>query len=557
MSNFKNMTADEVKAAYKEVLGRDPNAKELEGFTTNNVWFRDGADLRRGIASTAEATRKGVDITKYGDAYVDSADGLQGKQLDVFNALREMNGKKYRIRKSEINSWADKGSVASLRASQGAKKITVKNGTLLAYDGKSLGYLKNENDEVDDANFSAGDTFFVPKGTKLKGRLKIVGDGKEFSEDYSAYDLVQKEARKKSGLVGSTMKTVGFSKGSANSFDKAAGQAASLGGPLDVGGVLFGDETSAILGGTRGAAARAKNFERLGVKADTLRKSDMAGDMASSVAAGAVDASIGMPVASTGVSLANQMEAESLGYADRDSWRRTLTGIAVDWAALGVTEGLDRAAKNARAAVVTGKGSAGLAQSIGAANVGWVHSKTFITTRAKGGTTKEAFLATLQSEIMSAVPAHSAKGFAARAGLAGAMRYAADGANGTYKGHPEEGFLRTLSVASSAANAYGKNEGMFDQRGSIAYAKYNLGTGGATASWENEALTPNAMRTAYNELSDERDAGAMTRLDQAPEHEPVITTNQVRSRAGVSDAWIKRTEDMTKTREALDRVLGK
>jgi hypothetical protein len=554
MSNFKNMTADEVKAAYKEVLGRDPNAKELEGFTTNNVWFRDGADLRRGIASTAEATRKGVDITKYGDAYVDSADGLQGKQLDVFNALREMNGKKYRIRKSEINSWADRGSVASLRASQGAKKITVKNGTLLAYDGKSLGYLKNENDEVDDANFSAGDAFFVPKGTKLKGRLKIVGDGKEFSEDYSAYDLVQKEARKKSGVVGSTMKAVGFSKGSANSFDKVAGQIAA-GGYL--GSVVGGDEMSAIAGGTRGAAARAKMFKSAGVKGEDLSKIDMAGDMATSVAAGAIDGMAGMPIASTGASLANQMEAESLGYADRDSWRRTLTGIAVDWAALGVTEGLDRAAKNARAAVVTGKGSAGLAQSIGAANVGWVHSKTFITTRAKGGTTKEAFLATLQSEIMSAVPAHSAKGFAARAGLAGAMRYAADGANGTYDGHPEEGFLRTLSVASSAANAYAKNEGMFDQRGSIAYAKYNLGTGGAMASWENDALTPNAMRTAYNELSDERDAGAMTRLDQAPEHEPVITTNQVRSRAGVSDAWIKRTEDMTKTREALDRVLGK
>ena len=428
---FENFKADDVNKAYQEVLGRDANKGELQGFTTNNVWFRDVEDLKRGIATTQEAQKKGVDITKYGDSYIDNATGLDEKQAEIFGILKE-GAKGKRILKSELDAWTTYGSAAKLRASRAGKTVTLKNGQADVYDAKSLSFLTNEAGEVDDVHFRAGDVFLVPKGTLLKGRLKIAEDGAKLGEEYAGYDIVSKEARKRSGVVGGVAKSIGFSKGAANSFDKAAGQVATVAATAIGGGAGFvlSDEAAAIAGGTRGAEARAKQFKGLGVSEKNLQTLDMVGDVATSVAAMAVDVTVfkGAPIASSANQLANQMEAESLGYANSESWKKMATNIAVDWATHGIGKGLTaytRAKQAAAVADTTGK-TVRAAKLAGAANTAWRYGSPAAGALARGGTGKDALQSAAVAAVVGTIPSGPGSTFgpAFRAATAGSLSYA-------------------------------------------------------------------------------------------------------------------------------------
>lgn len=458
-SQFKNLKAEDVNAAYREVLGRDANAAELQGFTQNNIWFSDAKALKQGIAKTEEARRAGVDGSKYGTEYIDSADGLDAKHADMFNVLREVKGKKYRITRDELDAWANHGKASILRADQSAKTITLQNGTMKAYDAASLKFLTNEAGEVDDANFEMGQTFLVPKGTKLKGRLAVAADGSKMGKEYAGYDIVYKKARSRHGIVGSTAKAAGLGEHMANKLDRASGQALTVAGVLAtplIGpiGLLLTDEAAAIAGGTEGAKGRQRLVRKAGVSNKMLSQFDKYGDIGTAVVAGVVDAVAfgGAPIASTSNQLANQLEAESTAQSDSKMWRKTLTNVAVDWATYGATKGLNSAAQASKASAVK-SGSYGTARAIGAANTTWTYSRPYVAARLKGQSNEDALSSAAQSAIVGFIPGAGKSGLAFRAATAGGLSYL-DSVGRKHLSSKDAAVYATAASAGTAMSAW-------------------------------------------------------------------------------------------------------
>lgn len=372
MSDKSRYSREEIAAAAREALGRTGRAASDPALYEAYRNFRgDKDELLKAFAGSAEAQKRKIDGSKYGVTYVDPA-ALDEKDRSLYDAYARVYGAKARMSTGLLEVWRKHGSPELLEAeergdvsvqrTEGGKRIlTVSADAWKKYGPGLLSGL--HTGEVAKIEKGAGEFEGVNDAVEgVTNRFRLY-EGEETKEggQLADYYVYSKDPKKSTGVVGGIAKTLGAKKGLANSLDKAAGQvvnAAAVAATVLTGGAAWPalaltDETAAIAGGSRGAAARIKQMKGLGLSDDTIGVIDAVGNAAQSVAAAAADVALapvtgGAPV----VSMANkglQALAQDTSGQKVD-WEKVAIDVGVDLATWGLGKGLTAASAAATAA---------------------------------------------------------------------------------------------------------------------------------------------------------------------------------------------------------------
>ncbi len=403
MSKF---TQEQITEAASTALGRDEKGSKDAGlYAMYKDFSGDLNQLKRQFATSKEGQMRKVDASKFGVTYVDpkTLSAEDRKYYDAWQrGIADPKGKKSKIVQqmdaSTLSDFKKYGTADLLEAS-------LKNEAQLVFDKKtgkrtfilSKAAWERSGDKLL-PYLHKNEVILVEKGAGAKvagGQIKKYGGDLDKSVS-SKYDVYTKEPKAHSGVLGSVGKAVGLSEGAADSLDRAAGH---ITGAVP----LLGDETSAILGGTEGAKGRADMLEGAGIDRELLGKIDRVGDTVTQVAAGVGDGMLGGgPIFSSVNALAEGLESSTLGY--ETDWGEIGKGIAINWAAHGIGEGLS-AASNAASA----RGMAGLASGANAANMAWSYGgNSAAVTAARGGNSEDVLMAAGTGLLMGFLPKDAA-----------------------------------------------------------------------------------------------------------------------------------------------------
>lgn len=226
----RNPTEQEVRDAYREVLGRSPDRGGMETYLKSGL---SGDKLKKDLASSAEAgRRKELDPTKYG-VKVHSIDKLEGRDKETFEkykskfgwsnltpmAMQELRSVKYAFKTDEAEKQFNRGNIRWEYGGFMVRPEAV----------KALGSDLNKH-----LAGGEGTKWYYPKTTTIDGQEvdvkmenKRFAKAQEFNYGGTAYMGTQRVPKPGSGLLGGIneflVKDIGMSEDLASGVMLAAG----------------------------------------------------------------------------------------------------------------------------------------------------------------------------------------------------------------------------------------------------------------------------------------------------------------------------------------------
>jgi hypothetical protein len=344
----KNPSKEEVRAAYREVLGREPDKGGLENYMNAGL---TGDRLKKDLASSKEASRrKGLDVTKYG-VKVRSLDGLNSRYQETFNqykdkfgwdetkitnsVLEEVKGVTHLFKTDESRAQWDAGNVTIDSGSNGKLMVTVTpNAVRNLGSDLNLHFAGTEGTEYlfpTQVNINGETQNVTMKNKRFSGVEEFKIDGE--STGYSATRRIPKPS---TGVTGFLQK-VGLPRDVAAVV--SSGITGNIGPTADK---LFGIKEGYVLsdplnytsGLTSGQEGYRRNVEG---GANLTGSSESNFERGQGITQAVTTAAIGMWNPMIGAALAST-SAANRAAADRSTWRDAAVTSVTSFGAAGLSQ---------------------------------------------------------------------------------------------------------------------------------------------------------------------------------------------------------------------------